>query len=273
MLDIVKSSADGPMMIDPSQWIDLPVGKNLNDHCRTEISFTHPNVTTYDFDAAYKTPIPADASAYLDRRSGILAQSAPNIGPMFWEKVRGADGTTRKIQWTSYVQGSVAHSMTLSQYIGTGTKSRGRMTITPFLDMVVSTAPYLHDSNDVEAVIQGIERVQEILSRVPGLTFLRPEPGQSAADYVHNYAVSVGARSGGHWFGSATLELDDGRKGGIAVVDSNTKVYGTDNLFVADASIFSGPVTANPSAQIIIAAERAAELILASTEHYIPRRA
>lgn len=58
---------------------------------------------------------------------------------------------------------------------------------------------------------------------------------------------------------------DDGRNGGSAVVDTNTKVYGTDNLFVVDASIFPGHVTTNPSAYIVIAAEKASEKILALT--------
>jgi len=40
-------------------------------------------------------------------------------------------------------------------------------------------------------------------------------------------------------------------------------VYGTDNLFVVDASIFPGITTGNPSAAIIIAAEHAADKILA----------
>lgn len=46
------------------------------------------------------------------------------------------------------------------------------------------------------------------------------------------------------------------------MVDTNTKVYGTDNLFVVDASIFPGMVTANPSAYIMVVAEHAAEKIL-----------
>jgi cellobiose dehydrogenase (acceptor) len=46
-------------------------------------------------------------------------------------------------------------------------------------------------------------------------------------------------------------------------VDVNTQVYGTDNLFVVDASIFPGHVTANPAAYIVIASERAAERIIA----------
>lgn len=50
---------------------------------------------------------------------------------------------------------------------------------------------------------------------------------------------------------------------GSAVVDLNTKVYGTDNLFVVDASIFPGHITTNPTSYIVIAAEHASEKILA----------
>lgn len=55
---------------------------------------------------------------------------------------------------------------------------------------------------------------------------------------------------------------DDGRDGGSAVVDLDTKVYGMDNLHVVDASIFPGMVSTNPSAYITVVAENAAERIL-----------
>jgi cellobiose dehydrogenase (acceptor) len=48
-----------------------------------------------------------------------------------------------------------------------------------------------------------------------------------------------------------------------AVVDLDTKVYGTDNLFVVDASVFPGEVTGNPSGAIVAMAERAVERIMA----------
>ncbi len=63
--------------------------------------------------------------------------------------------------------------------------------------------------------------------------------------------------------GTNKLGSDDGRTGGTSVVDLNTKVYGTDNLFVVDASIFPGMSTGNPSAMIVIASEYAADRILA----------
>jgi cellobiose dehydrogenase (acceptor) len=36
-LDIVKSSSDGPTMIDKSAWINLPVGNNLVDHVNVRL--------------------------------------------------------------------------------------------------------------------------------------------------------------------------------------------------------------------------------------------
>ena len=42
---------------------------------------------------------------YLQSRAGILAQSAPNIGPLAWEVIKGSDGVDRSIQWTARVEG------------------------------------------------------------------------------------------------------------------------------------------------------------------------
>jgi cellobiose dehydrogenase (acceptor) len=75
--------------------------------------------------------------------------------------------------------------------------------------------------------------------------------------------ANVGSRRANHWLGTAKLGTDSGLAGGSSVVDTNTKVYGTDNIFVVDASIFPGMPSTNPSAVIVVAAERASELILA----------
>lgn len=77
------------------------------------------------------------------------------------------------------------------------------------------------------------------------------------------YVVATSNRRANHWIGTAKIGGDDGRNGGKSVVDLNTKVYGTDNLFVVDASIFPGMVTTNPSSLIVVAAEQAAAKIKA----------
>ncbi|KAI0409006.1 fungal cellulose binding domain-containing protein [Xylaria palmicola] len=268
-LEIVQSSTDGPTMVSNNSWIKLPVGYNLNDHVNTDLVITHPNVVFYDFYEAYDSPNTTDVKLYLNQRSGILAQAAPNIGPMFFDEIKGADGIVRQLEWTSRVEGSGGvengNAMTMSQYLGRGAVSRGRMTITKALTTVVSTVPYLQDKNDVQAVIQGIKNLQAALKNVKNLTWALPAPDTTVEDFINNMLVSYSNRRANHWIGTSKLGTDDGRGGGTAVVDVNTQVYGTDNLFVVDASIFPGHVTTNPSAYIVVASERAAERILALT--------
>jgi cellobiose dehydrogenase (acceptor) len=81
-LQVVKGSTDGPTMISNNSWINLPVGHNLEDHTNTDTVVSHPDVVFYNFYDAYTDPIPADEEKYLGQRSGILAQAAPNIGPV-----------------------------------------------------------------------------------------------------------------------------------------------------------------------------------------------
>ncbi|KAE8139037.1 hypothetical protein BDV38DRAFT_281595 [Aspergillus pseudotamarii] len=265
-LSVVKSSTDGETMIAESEWIELPVGENLVDHVNTDVVVTHPDVVFYDFKAAYKTPIESDATSYLNDRTGIFAQAAPNIGPIIFDEVTGSDGIKRQIQWTARVEGGHdtpdGHAMTISQYLGRGSTSRGRMTITAGLDTVVSTLPFLRDESDVSAVIQGIQNLKRALNGT-GLTWTYPARNTSIAEFVKTMPITAGTRRANHWMGTCKIGTDDGRTGGSAVVDLNTKVYGTDNLFVVDASIFPGMITTNPSAYIVTVAEHAAEKILA----------
>lgn len=69
-------------MVPSDQWVDLPVGYNLVDHVNTDTIITHPDVVFYDFYEAWDAPIGDDKVNYLLDRAGILAQAAPNIGPM-----------------------------------------------------------------------------------------------------------------------------------------------------------------------------------------------
>lgn len=85
-------------------------------------------------------------------------------------------------------------AMTMSQYLGRGSVSRGRMTITQALSTVVSTVPYLQDKNDVQAVIQGIKNLQNALKNVKGLTWALPPPGTTVEDFVNNVGLSPSVR-------------------------------------------------------------------------------
>ncbi|KAH6663555.1 fungal cellulose binding domain-containing protein [Plectosphaerella plurivora] len=265
-----NSTLDKGTMISQDQWINLPVGYNLEDHTNTDVVVRHPSVQFYDFYLAYDglAPYQSDIQAYVSNRRGILAQSAPNIGPLFFDEIKGSDGRVRQLQYTARMEGSLGEEdpdlITISQYLGRGATSRGRMTITPGLITEVSTVPYLRNSLDEEAVIRGLETLKRSLANVPNLQWVHPAPNETPTDYVKNYFISTGGRRANHWIGTAKLGNNDGRiSGGDSVVDTNTKVYGTDNVFVVDASIFPGHVTTNPSSYIVVASEHAASKILA----------
>ncbi|KAI0134670.1 cellobiose dehydrogenase [Xylariales sp. AK1849] len=269
-LAIVANSTDGATMVAEDEWISLPVGYNLVDHLNTDVYVTHPDVVFYDFYAAYTDPIPGDKEKYLTNRTGILTQAAPNIGPMFWDEITSADGGVRQLQYTARVEGAdktgTNNTIIMSQYLGRGSTSRGRMAIKGDLSTVVATAPYLHTDGDKEAVLKSIDNVRAALANVKNLTWALPLANQSTADYVDSLVVSAAARRSNHWMGTAKIGTDDGRvNNGSAVVDLNTKVYGTDNLFVVDASIFPGMSTGNPSSMIVAASEYAADKILKLT--------
>jgi cellobiose dehydrogenase (acceptor) len=265
---VAGSASDGPTYIAKDDWIKLPVGYNLEDHTNTDMVVSHPSAQFYDFYEAFDTPIPADRDAYLNKRSGILAQAAPNIGPVFFDEIKGTDNIVRSFQYTARVENSLGHNdthaITISQYLGRGAVSRGRMTIDSSLTTLVSTIPYLKNQADTDAVVASIEKVRKALGSVSGLKFLSPADGTSSADYVKNTIISTSNRRANHWIGTNKLGTKDGRQsGGDAVVDLNTKVWGTDNIFVVDASIFPGMITTNPSSYIVTVSERAAERILA----------
>lgn len=265
-LEIVKS-AEGAKMVNSSQWINLPVGYNLDDHTNTDVVITHPNVSFYNFYAAYNSPITSDKDRYLDNRTGILTQSAPNLSAVFWQEIEGEDGIVRQLQYTARVEGghdiTSDKAMVISQYLGRGATSRGRTTINAALDMTVSTVPYLNNKYDVSAVAAGIETLKSVLAKDPKISILFPAANETTADFLASYPRTTSERSANHWLGSCKMGLDSGLvNNGTAVVDTNAKVYGTDNLFVVDASVFPGMVSNNPSALIVAVAEHAAPILL-----------
>lgn len=77
----------------------------------------------------------------------------------------------------------------MSQYLGRGSTSRGRMTITANLDTVVSTLPYLRDQHDVDAVIQGLVNLQNALKGV-GLNWTYPAPTSPPKNLSTRYVAS-----------------------------------------------------------------------------------
>lgn len=80
--------------------------------------------------------------------------------------------------------------MTITQYLGTGAQSRGRLSINKLLNMQATTAPYLHNDADKAAVIAGLEKVQGYFKSISNLTWIRPAPNETATHYVDSVSDS-----------------------------------------------------------------------------------
>jgi cellobiose dehydrogenase (acceptor) len=61
-----------------------------------------------------------------------------------------------------------------------------------------------------------------------------PSTGFELETYTNVSAILKSQTPGTHYTSTAKMGTDDGRKNGTSVVDTNTKVYGVDNL-VCDA--------------------------------------
>lgn len=86
------------------------------------------------------------------------------------------------------------------------------------------------------------------------------EPGEDAVtdEQLDEFAKNNGDSA---YHPSCTCKMGDPTKDPMAVVDSDTKVIGMDNLRVVDASIMPSVASGNLNAPTIMIAERAADLI------------
>ncbi|WAC94488.1 GMC family oxidoreductase [Mycobacterium sp. Aquia_213] len=140
-------------------------------------------------------------------------------------------------------------------------KSRGRVQLTgsdPDRPVkVVHNA--LSDPDDLRLIAKCVEQLREIGNSELLRPFTRREvmPGDLKGDDLLSYL-----RNGGltywHYVGSAKMGRD-----AFAVVDGTLKVYGVENLRVADGSIMPRITAANTMAPCVVIGERAAAEIIA----------
>lgn len=235
-----------------SAWINnTAVGAGLFDNPNTFIELSSPSVQSYTY--SYNDPIPADASLYLKSRSGPYS-FASEIS-VFWDYVPHADGTRAGMQGTIGTAGydgyTTDQTVTLNIYGTSGLKSSG----TVVLDADFVPGPqgvYFSDPQDAQDIATFIHAIFAALP-ASNLTPLNIPAAASTAQIL-TYITTPSAYTEGevnHWSSSCRL----GR-----CVDANTTVIGMRNLNVVDASIVE-PFTVNPQFGVMVAAERAAELI------------
>ena len=138
-------------------------------------------------------------------------------------------------------------------------QSRGRLNLTgpnPGDPIQIESNALTH-ADDVRAAKVCVETMREIGNSAPLRPFVRREamPGNLKARELETY-IRNAASTYWHMAGTAKMGRDP-----MSVVDANLKVYGFDNLRIADSSIMPRVTTTNTMAPCVIIGERAAEAI------------
>lgn len=266
MINIVKNNAQyGPNLPPQAQWIDLPVGKYVSDNPSINLVFTHPSVDSYDnWAPIWTTPRAADAAQYKANQSGVFAGTSPRLA--FWRALGGPDGKTRYLQGTARPGAAsvttvypynASQIFTITVYLSTGITSRGRIGIDATMYGDVLTNPWFQDPNDKTVMLTAINDLLSTMNQVPGLTLITPDNTTTITNYVNNY--NPAGMNSNHWCGSTRI----GTSSSTSVVDENTKVWGTNNLFIVDAGIVPSQPMGNPHAMFMTVGEAAVPKIIA----------
>ncbi|KAK8006945.1 hypothetical protein PG989_000935 [Apiospora arundinis] len=259
-LRVVQQSKTANVTLpDEAQWINLPVGKNIQDHplFRLVWNVTDPDLSKLTSLSTAQVLNPsAENVALFAKGSGPLVQGSVRM--VLWDKMTNQDGSVRYIESMSFTRanGTVLIGATLTH----GADSRGELGIHPNGTTYFIKNPLLQTAGDKEAVSSFFQLLLDY-ARGPDSVLEFSSRGRNAT--VEDMWAG-GWDSARHFVGSAKLGTDDGRQSaGSAVVDVDTKVYGTDNLFVIDASVIPTLPTGNSMAITMVVAERAVERILA----------
>ncbi|MCJ1410598.1 hypothetical protein MMC19_004684 [Ptychographa xylographoides] len=236
-----------------STWINnTAVGAGLFDNPDTFIELSSPAIQAYTY--SYDSPVPADAASYLNSRSGPYTFS-PEIS-VFWDTVPHADGTVAGMQGTIGTSGydgyTSSTTVSMNIYGTSGLKSTGHVVLNSNFIPGPSSGVYYsnpQDAQDIATFIHGLFAAMP----AAGITPLNLAQGSTVAQIMSYITTSSPYAVGqtNHWSSSCRIG---------ACVDSNAQVVGMKNLHVVDGSIIM-PLTVNPQMGIMIAAERAWELI------------
>jgi choline dehydrogenase len=141
-------------------------------------------------------------------------------------------------------------------------KSRGRIRLTGAepLDRVQIEANFLSHPDDMKVAVACVELCREIGNSAPLQPFVKREvmPGNLKGAKLESF-IRDDAITYFHESCTAKMGRDD-----LSVVDGNLRVYGVDNLRIADASILPRVTTGNTMAPCVVIGERAAEILKAN---------
>ncbi|KAK2035236.1 GMC oxidoreductase [Colletotrichum zoysiae] len=245
-IQTVKSGSVPVTLPAEAQWIDLPVGQNLKDHPIFTVNFQTKSTLNSLASTAFTNPSQTDVDEFA-QGSGLLAQAGQRLN--FWTSVEGSDGQKRYVQGT--VNSPKNDTIRVKVYLTHGLTSVGALGISADGSTKLTTEPYLTTKGDKEAITSFMSQLIKYASKSNSTLTMA---GNVTAESLISEHVT-----GSHFVGSAIMGT---KNDGKSVVDTRTKVWGTNNLFVVDASIHPDLPTGNTQAIVMVAAEHAAAQIL-----------
>ncbi|MCS0502833.1 GMC family oxidoreductase [Ancylobacter mangrovi] len=245
---------------------DLPgVGQNLQDH--TDCFLIYDLNGPYSYDKYKKLRWQAVAGLeYALFRTGPVTSNVCEGGAFWWGDSAdplpdlqyhflagagvevGVDGTPS------------GNGCTLNVY-GCRPRSRGTVSLRsadPSVPLKIDPH-YLADPHDVEVLIEGVKKGEEIMSKPSIAKYIKASHKPSGPLRTHaDYDEYVRRETQGalHLSGACKMGTDT-----MAVVDPQLRVHGVDGLRVADSSIMPFVVSGNLNGPTIMIGERAADFI------------
>lgn len=261
-------STAGASSYNSSTWvINAEVGAGLFDNPNTFIELSAPTIESYVHN--YNDPIPADRDLYLSSRSGPYASASQSSA--FWGYMPNADGTRTGVQGTIDSSGHADfvdnNTITLNIYGTSGLASAGRVILSDDGQFIPGPSSDVYYSDPRDADAQAIaEFIHTIFQALPSSTPESPAADgltplniaqNSTVEEIRTYITTWSDYAVGsvqHWSSSCRIGK---------CVDVDTKVVGTENIHIIDASIVA-PLTVNPQFGVMVAAEKGAERVLQS---------
>lgn len=249
-IQTVKSGSVKVTLPEEADWIELPVGENLQDHPIFTVSLKTKDGLSALPSTAFTAPNTTVVTDFNSKSTGLLAQAGQRVN--IWTTVESDDGATYYVQGT--INAPSANTIKIKTYLTHGITSTGVLGITSSGATEITTQPYLTSTGDKSAITNFMKQLIEMVNTADS-----PFTLNSTAEAL---IAEDNMTTGSHFVGTARMGASNDGK---SVVDTNTKVWGTDNIYVVDASMHPDLPTGNTQAIVMVAAEHAAKAILADT--------
>lgn len=252
-INIVKSGTTKVKLPDERDWIGLPVGLEMKDHSRYTLEFNVTDGLAVKSIKQLSNPSEVDKDLF-HAGSGVLTESFQRVDT--FRRVKTSDG--HNIMFQLHCSSTKNDTIQLMLLMTHGLTSRGELSINAAGSTLFTKEPWTNTDTDREAWTIAIDELLT-MARKPGSRVVYSGGRNATAATI----LATPVQQGTHTAGGAKMGADDGRKGGTAVVDLNNKVYGTDNLYVVDASFHPDLSTGNNQAYVMVAAEHAIQRFIA----------